>query len=80
MRRQDLGVPEPPRVRLGVLLALLRILAGVRGHAALRWSGGGFVYVLSVARSSPLPYGVDADPDALGGDDARARLGELFGP
>lgn len=61
----DPEVPQP-RVRLRVVLALLRILAGSRGHSRVRWSGQGFVYTLAVRRDDPEPITFDSDPTAPG--------------
>lgn len=79
MTRQDQGVREP-RIRLRRLLALLRILAGRRGHARIRWSGAGFVYQLDIERSEPVELLIDLDPTAENGEQARSLLWETFGP
>jgi hypothetical protein len=68
-------------VRLGTVLALLRILGGERGHAAARWSRFGFSYTLTASREDGDP-GVDLDDDdaAPGGEIARARLLDALEP
>ena len=58
---QDQGVPAPP-VRLRLVLALVRILAGRRGRAALTWHAGGFRYELTATRSGGVGVSVDSDP------------------
>jgi hypothetical protein len=60
---QDPGVPVH-RVHLALVLALLRVLAGPRGHAAVTWWAGGFTYTLKVHRRPRAPYVLDYDPDA----------------
>jgi hypothetical protein len=76
---QDPEVPPGPRVRLRLVLALLRILAGRRGRARLRWSGQGFIYTLGVHRAAPVAYDLDRDPDAIGGPEVAQRLRDLIG-
>ena len=73
MSRQDQGV-NAPRVRLGKLLTLVRILAGHRGHAVVSWAGQGFRYTLAVRRASPVPLELDSDPDAPGAEAVIALL------
>jgi hypothetical protein len=64
-----------PRVRLGTFLSWLRILAGYRGHASVRWAGAGFTYTISVRRRPGPPAPVlDADPDGLELLEARTRV------
>lgn len=67
---------EPqPRVRLGTVLALLRILAGRRGHAGVAWHRYGFSYTLEAIREGGAAgVALDVDPGALGLDEARTRL------
>jgi hypothetical protein len=74
----DPAVPLGPRVRLRLLLALLRIAAGRRGWAGLRWSGQGFVYTVRVMRAVPQSYSLDADPDAVGLDEVADRVRALI--
>lgn len=64
-----------PRVRLGTFLSWLRILAGYRGSASVRWAGAGFTYTVTVRRrpGPPLPV-LDADPDGLELVEVRARV------
>lgn len=66
MSKQDQGAPEP-RLRLRLLLALMRALAGARGFSALSWHAGGFRYDLAVTRDplAPDALELDADPWAL---------------
>lgn len=52
------------RVRALVLLSLVRLLAGRRGHARVSWWGQGFRYTLSADRVPPEAPTVDADPQA----------------
>ena len=56
-----------PRTRLNRVLAPLRALAGPRGHAAVQWSGQGFVYTLTAHRDGPSPVTMDFDPEARNG-------------
>jgi hypothetical protein len=64
-----------PRIRLGTFLALLRVLAGRRGDATVIWHRDGFSYTLTAAREGGAPgVALDVDPEAPGGDVARARL------
>ena len=70
---QDADVAAP-RVRLRIVLALLRVLAGPRGHARVRWWGGGFAYDLRVERRELVDFEVDADPEANRRDDVVERL------
>jgi hypothetical protein len=72
---QDAAVTEPT-VRLRLVLALLRILAGRRGRAGVTWHGAGFTYLLTVVREDgdDQLVGVDSDPDAIGGDVAIVEL------
>lgn len=70
---QDTDVPRP-RVRLTIPLALLRILAGPRGRASVRWWAGGFAYHLTATRVARVRFLIDRDPDADGGEDAAKRL------
>lgn len=70
---QDQDVHHPS-VRLRAVLALLRVVAGRRGWAHVRWSGAGFTYRISVVRQPPRDYALDADPDALNGDRAADEL------
>jgi hypothetical protein len=74
---QDQGVPEPP-VRLRVVLALLRVLAGRRGYAFVIWHGAGFTYRLSVVREPGDDSRIEAnlDPAAPGGAEALEQLRE----
>lgn len=75
---QDPAVPPGPRVRLRLVMALLRIAAGRRGRASVQWSGQGFTYGLVALRSTPQPYTLDADPDAVGGGEVADRLRALI--
>jgi len=43
------AVPTP-RVRLRLVMALLRLAAGRRGHASVTWHGAGFTYALAAVR------------------------------
>lgn len=70
---QDNAV-RAPRVRLRVVLALLRLLGGRRGHAAVVWSGQGFVYRLTATRGGPVGLRIDRDPTAHRGDEAQTTL------
>jgi hypothetical protein len=71
---QDDDVLEP-RIRLGTFLALLRVLAGHRGHATIAWNHAGFTTVVTVQREGGAPgAALDIDPTATGGEDARAIL------
>lgn len=70
----DQGVPPGPRIRVRVLIALLRVAAGRRGHAHIRWWGQGFRYDVTVERRTPVAYQLDADPDALGLAEVRTAL------
>lgn len=65
-----------PRIRLGTFLALMRVLAGHRGHARATWNRFGFTYLVVVVREAqPVPMvELEADPEALGGAEALARL------
>jgi hypothetical protein len=67
---------EPqPRARLGTVLALMRVLAGRRGDAAVTWQGQGFSYHLSVVRGAGAPaVDLELDPTAPGADEARVRI------
>jgi hypothetical protein len=67
-------VGRGPRVRLRLVLALLRLLGGRRGHASVTWSGQGFVYTLEATRGAPVPLSVDRDPTALNGAEADLDL------
>lgn len=71
---QDPNVPPGPRIRLRLLLALLRIVAGPRGQSCVTWSGQGFVYQLEVRRRGPLPFALDDDPTAVDGPAVRAAV------
>lgn len=75
MSHQDQGAPEP-RLRLRVLLALMRRLAGARGHSAVAWRGGGFRYELAVTRDPRGTDGLslDVDPAALDLDELVRRV------
>ena len=53
-----------PRAPLRLVLALLRILAGARGHSDLRWHNDGFTYVLTVTRDDSDDEDTDVDYDA----------------
>jgi hypothetical protein len=77
MTTQDAGVTEP-RVRLRLVLALLRIIAGRRGHASVSWHGAGFTYVLGAIREPGDDTAVEFDPDpaAPGVIDTMQRLRE----
>lgn len=65
-------------IRLGLLLALMRVAAGYRGHSRVVWTAGGFRYVLSVTRLSapvvPSPPRIDSDPEAVDGAEAVRRI------
>jgi hypothetical protein len=73
MSKQDAEVHDF-RVRLGRVLALVRILAGRRGHARVTWWGLGFGYTLTVTRTPSAVFEIDDDPDAIGGTEVRALL------
>lgn len=73
----DRDVPEPG-VRLRLVLALLRILAGRRGHAAVTWWGAGFAYTLTANRRDPIPLDVDLETGGLHVDEARALLADAL--
>lgn len=73
LEQQDTGPPRF-RVALGTVLALLRVLAGVRGHSRVRFWAGGFEYDLRVARKRATKRLEDFDPTAEHHDDARERL------
>lgn len=75
MSIHDGDVPEPT-VRLRLALALLRVLAGRRGHASVRWHGAGFTYTLHATRQAgdDTTVDVDFDPAAPGADEALAEL------
>lgn len=77
---QDPQDEPQPRARIGTVLALLRVLAGRRGHASLVWHRYGFTHAITVVREDGAP-GIDFDPDpsALGLDEARQRLRDHFG-
>lgn len=64
-------IPEP-HIRLRLLLALMRILAGRRGHSSAVWAAGGFRYVLTVVRT-PDAGPVELDADATVRDVATIR-------
>jgi hypothetical protein len=72
---QDQDVPEPT-VRLRLALALLRILAGRRGHASVRWHGAGFTYTLHATREPGDDTAVEFDWDGAAPGAAEA-LDEL---
>lgn len=70
----DAGVAVP-RVRVAILLAVVRLLAGRRGYATVEWSGQGFRYQLYAYRDlDPDPLVIDGDPQVPPGDLIR-RLG-----
>ena len=73
LEQQEPGLPRF-RVRLGTVLALMRVLAGRRGHSQVRWWAGGFSYDLRVRRETQTPTVRDFDADALGYAEARAAL------
>jgi hypothetical protein len=77
----DPNVPPGPRVRLRLLLALLRVLAGRRGWAIITWSGQGFRYELAARRRAPGgdPFAILDDTTALGRAEARQRILDEFG-
>ena len=61
----DLEVLDTP-TPLRLLLALLRIAAGARGHAGVTWHAAGFTYQLTAVREpgEDLDYEIDDDPSA----------------
>lgn len=64
-----------PRVRLGTVLGLLRILGGRRGHSTVIWHRDGYSYTLTATREGGAPgVALDIDPTAPGGAAARGRL------
>ena len=78
MSVQDDDVWEP-RVRLRVMLAFLRIVAGRRGGSAVTWSGQGFTYTLTVSRGvTGTAVSIDADPEAE--PDVLARIRDALYP
>lgn len=74
LEQQDDGGLPRFRVRLGTVLALLRVLAGRRGTSRARWWAGGFEYDLHVTRREQRPRFFDFDPSAIGHDQARDEL------
>lgn len=81
---QDAGVRELS-VKLRLVLRILRILAGRRGHAHVAWHGQGFLYELRAVRDPGSQIGVEVDSDdtgdGLGAQDntvLRERLRELL--
>jgi len=80
MSRQDHGAREP-RISLRELVTLMRLLAGVRGHAEVDWHGGGFRYTLIVVRDpAPVQLTLDSDPDTLHVAELRARVRDALTP
>ena len=75
MSIHDGEVLEPP-VRLRLVLALLRVLAGRRGHADVTWHGAGFAYRLAVVREpgDDEQVVVGFDPAAPGAGEALEEL------
>jgi hypothetical protein len=67
------------RMHLGTFFALLRVLAGRRGHASLAWNRYGFTHVVTVQREQTTEGLVlDGDEDAHGGAVARERLSDAL--
>jgi hypothetical protein len=73
MSNQDDDVTEP-QMRLGVFLSLLRILAGRRGRASVKWFGAGFTYYVLVVREDAVPLVLDDDPTAEHRTEVRQRI------
>jgi hypothetical protein len=73
--RQDNALPEF-RVRLGVFLALLRVIAGYRGRSRVRWWAGGFEYDIRVRRRKHRPLLLDFDASGIGHEEALERIRE----
>lgn len=68
-----------PHVRLGVLLAWLRILAGRRGTASAQWAGAGFTYQVVVTRGTTGGVVViDYDPTVVDREGLAARVREAL--
>jgi len=75
MSAQDNDIQEPS-VRLRYVLALLRIIAGRRGHSAVKWHNAGFTYTLHATREpgNDALVTLDDDATAIGVDEARYEL------
>lgn len=73
LEQQDEDLPRF-EVRLGTVLALLRVLAGARGSSRARWWAGGFEYDLRVTRRAVRGSFFDFDPHAEHHDQARNEL------
>lgn len=79
LQQQDDPLPEFT-VNLATFLAVMRILAGRRGHSRVAFWAGGFQYDLHVTRRPQTRSLSDFDENALGYAEARQNLHDYLNP